>query len=115
MNWVYFIDYRKNEDGVLTLINPSKKLVDEGNNELAVQAVSMEEFVQNSSIEYLSEFYGEVRAELDSSLDIIIPRTPSLDEPPMSQKSLNLATTLGLTLSSAMAIGLLLRYRTNND
>jgi hypothetical protein len=118
MQWIYLIIYNKNSDGVLQSISTVKKLLDSEQNELAVQTVSIEEYVLNTAAESLSEFYSTLRAELDSTLDIILPVGAQPETPSLSYRSSTLGFKLGQTISEAMAVGLYLYDKgkmTQND
>jgi hypothetical protein len=118
MNWVYLIIYNKNSDGVLQSISTVKKLLDSEQNELAIQAVGIEEYVLHTPAEFLSEFYSTLRSEIDSTLDVLVPAGAQPESPSISYRTSPLALKLGQAISEAMAIGLYLYEKgkmTQND
>jgi hypothetical protein len=105
MEWIYSINFTKNSDGVLLGVSTIKKLLDSDQSELAVQSVGLEEYVLNTSPEAISEMYALLRAEVISSLDVLVPIDVPLDDPTMSYRSPMLSLSLGRAITDIMSIG----------
>jgi hypothetical protein len=113
VNIIYRLNYKKTSSGATQTIEPIKEILDSEQNVVATQVVTIQEFIDNVSETEQEAIYSEARSTLSETIGILFPEG---SEPELSIRDTGLPITLGLGISTLMAIGLGLdRKRQRNN